>query len=128
MEQGFMDPQDQNVLASIYKDMEVYDRDGNHVGKVDFVYMGSAHGRGEGAATGHQPDLMDTSVVNNLAEAVDPGDNVPDELKNRLFYEGFVRVNSNTLFGRDRYILPSQIDAVSGDRVVLNVTKDDLPK
>ncbi len=128
MEQGFMNPEDQNVLASIYKDMDVYDRDGNKVGTVDFVYMGSVHGKGEGAATAKSPDMQNLNLMTDLAEAFDPGDNVPDDLKNRLYYEGFVRVDNSSLFGRDRYILPNQIDAVSGDRVILNVKKDDLAK
>lgn len=127
MEQGFMNPNDKNILASIFEGMDVYDQAGNKVGTVDFVYMGSVHGKGTGAASTNRPDLMDTSVMNNLADAISPSDDVPEEVKNRLLYEGFVRVDSS-LLGRDRYILPGQIDAVSGDRVVLNVNKDNLAR
>lgn len=126
MEQGFMDPEQQNVLASVFKDMDVYSSDGKKVGKVDFVYMGAVHGHGEGAATTDVVQDRQPGFLGDLAEVFAPSDNVPDELKNRLYYNGFVRVDSDRLFNADRYVMPDQIDAVSGDRVILNTTYDQL--
>jgi hypothetical protein len=39
-----------------------------------------------------------------------------------------VRIDSDGLFQADRYVMPEQIDSVSGDDVMLNVTKEQLIK
>jgi hypothetical protein len=126
-----MDSHEQNVLASVFKGMEVFDADGKKVGTVDFVYMGSVHGRGEGTGAATEPTpptTPETGLVGNIARTVDPAEDLPDELKSRLLSEGYVRVDNSRLFSADRFVLPGQINSVDGNRVLLNARYPDLPK
>jgi hypothetical protein len=66
-------------------------------------------------------------LIHNFAKAF-AVDEVPEELRERLINQGFVRIDANGLFAADRYITPQQIDSVSGDGLMLNVTKDELIK
>jgi hypothetical protein len=55
--------------------------------------------------------------------AVFRDDDLPDEIRERLLREGFVRVDAIGLLEPDRYALPNQIDAVVNDQVRLKVGK-----
>jgi hypothetical protein len=46
----------------------------------------------------------------------------------RLMREGFIRVEGAGLFASDRYILPDQVESLSGDKIRLRVRRDDLLK
>jgi hypothetical protein len=48
--------------------------------------------------------------------------------RQRLLQQGFVRIDANGIFAADRYVTPEQIDSVTGDGLMLNVTKDELIK
>jgi hypothetical protein len=74
------------------------------------------------------PTTSEAGLVGNVAKAVDPSDDLPIELKNRLSSEGYVRVDNSRLFGADRFVLPGQINLVDGNRVLLNARYTDLPK
>jgi hypothetical protein len=50
-------------------------------------------------------------------------DDLPDEIRERLLREGFVRVDATGLLEPDRYVLPNQIEAVVNDQVRLKVGK-----
>lgn len=39
-----------------------------------------------------------------------------------------MRIDAHGIFAADRYVTPEQIDSVSGDGLLLNVTKDELVK
>ena len=70
--------------------------------------------------------------VNKLASAVQlrfyvrGASNLPEEVRERLLLEGFVRIDARGLLEPDRYALTDQVLSVSEDRVVLNVTKAEL--
>ena len=69
----------------------------------------------------------DDTLIDVVARA-STDDDVPEEVRNRLVQQGFVRIDADGLFAADRYVMPEQIDSVSGDGMTLNVTKDELLK
>ncbi len=113
------------VLSNIHEGMPVFDLDGHKIGKVDFVQLSSGDVAGRGSAT---PSPMDreTSIVDDFAKAFAASDNLTDDVKSRLLFSGFVRMDSDALFRSDRYILPEQIGYVSGEEVHLNAKFKDL--
>lgn len=120
-----------NILTAIREDMEVYGANGDHIGEVEFVYMGAsspiANEMGTGAATSDAPPLRDDSILDFVARAFDD-DDLPEVLRSRLQHDGFIRMESDGLFSSDRYVLPEQIERVHGDHVHLRVNKSDLIK
>lgn len=56
------------------------------------------------------------------------GDQIPDELRQKLERQGFIRIDSAGLFAADRFATPDQIAQVTEDGVVLNVAGDALVK
>ena len=65
--------------------------------------------------------------MTDIAEAFAPYD-MPEELRDRLLSEGYIRLDTKGLFAADRYILPEQIASSVGDELMLNVSKDELMK
>ena len=122
---------DRNVLTLIREDMDVYGANGDHIGDVEFVYMGASspveNEMGTGAATTANTELRGESILDVVAEALDDAD-MPQVLRARLEHEGFIRIDSDGLFSRDRYVLPEQIASVGNGRVTLKVNKADLIK
>lgn len=120
-----------NILTRIREDMEVYGAQGEHIGEVEFVYMGAsspvANEMGTGAATTANTELRDDSIVDMIADAF-RADEIPDVLRRRLEHDGFIRVEADGLFSSDRYVLPEQIASVTNDRVNLKVSKKELIK
>ena len=50
------------------------------------------------------------------------------EQRPHLLLEGFIRVETGVLFGRDRFVAAHQVAGVSDDKVMLNVNADELAK
>jgi hypothetical protein len=67
------------------------------------------------------------SFVSDLANVFHP-DELPEAIRARLLHEGYIRMDADGLFNADRYVLPDQIASVTGDGVVLKVSKDQLVK
>jgi len=82
---------------------------------------------GEPIEAGLDAEPDNRSLITDIAEAF-RGDDLPETVRARLLHDGFVRMDAEGLFNADRYILPDQIAGVSGDKVTLNVTKDELVK
>lgn len=121
--------QSTTTLRFIEEGMRVFDRERHEIGKVEWVQFGDDDPETpEVEATG----LSDTrarndTLIQNLAEAFRP-DDLPDEVRDRLLHQGFVRIDADGLFAADRYVTPEQIDSVSADGLMLNVSKDELLK
>lgn len=118
------------ILNHVREGMAVCDLDGKEIGKVDRVYLGAVSEakdeRGQGPATAHDPyEPGEGTLIENVAEAFAP-DKLPDELRERLLREGFIQMDSASLFAADRYVLPEQIMSVADDQVRLNVRRDEL--
>lgn len=119
----------QTLPRDIHTGMTVLDSARNEIGKVeDFRFSQNEE----------QPDVVpgdldatdrrgDGGLMEDIAEIFDP-DDMPEELRERLLTEGYIRLDTRGLFAADRYILPEQIASVSGDELVLNVTRDELIK
>jgi hypothetical protein len=116
-------------LRSIAEGMKVFDRERHEIGKVEYVQFGDdnpATPEVEAAAP-NTLDNRDRSVVDAIAD-VFGDDDLPEEIRQRLLLQGFVRIDANGLFAADRYVTPEQIASVSADGLMLNVTKDELVK
>lgn len=120
----------QNVLRNVREGMKVVDARRNEIGKVEFVQYGNDDPATpdieaettQGMEDGREPGLLDV-----IADAFRT-DEVAPEVQERLLMQGFVRIDADGLFAADRYVLPDQIGGVSGDELVLNVSKDELLK
>jgi hypothetical protein len=120
------------ILTQIYEGMTVYDRSGDKIGTVEYVYLGAvneeADKRGGGPGTASSPGEPESSLIEDFAKAILPTDQVPEPLRQRLIRQGFIRIDSTGLFSADRYVMPDQIADVSKDRISLRVSRDELIK
>lgn len=120
--------QTSSSLRFVEQGMRVFDREHHEIGKVEWVQFGDDDpDTTEIEANGPSAGRDDNTLVDVIAKAFTT-DNVPEELRDRLVHQGFVRIDANGLFAADRYVMPEQIDSVSGDEVTLNVTKQQLIK
>lgn len=118
-----------NPLSRISEGMRVYDRLHHEIGKVEYVKMSDDDpSTPEVEASEPERRPQRDSLIDNIAEVFAPADQIPDELRDRLLQQGFIRIDSAGLFSADRYVMPDQIMSVSGDAVTLNVSKDELVK
>ena len=115
-------------LRNVEQGMRVFDSDNREIGKVEWVQFGDDDpDTPEVEASGPSGPRDDDNLFDVIAKAF-RSDNVPEELRDRLVHQGFVRIDSDGLFQADRYVMPEQIQSVSGDEVTLNVTKEQLVK
>ena len=134
MLQKQLDPmKTQLVFKQIRKDMAVFDSEGKKFGKVKDYYFGAdsdeMQQHGAGAATAPDPSVTNKNLVTDVAQAVFSGvDDLPEEMRQRLLNEGFIRINTNGLFSSDRFALADEIEMVNADGVHLNVPRDGLLK
>ena len=118
-----------NALRSVEAGMKVFDRERHEIGKVDYVQFGDDDPETPEVEASRNSDLgqRNDSLMANIAKAF-TADELPEEIRERLLHQGFVRIDSSGLFAVDRYIMPDQIDSVSGDSLMLNVSQDELVK
>lgn len=120
--------QTSSSLRNVEQGMRVFDREHHEIGKVEWVQFGDDDPDTlEVEASGPRRERDDVNLFDVVAKAF-TSDNVPEELRDRLVHQGFVRIDADGLFQADRYVMPDQIDSVSGDELTLNVTKDELIK
>lgn len=118
----------QDVLRGVHKGMRVFDSARAEIGTVDWVKFGEDDPETPEVEAAAPPAERHTdTVLHTLAEALAP-DEMPEEMRDRLLQEGFVRIDSNGLFSADRYVTPDQIQGVSSDGLLLRVTKAELVK
>jgi hypothetical protein len=120
-----------DLLAQIQEGMPVYDASGKSVGKVTSVFMGAAADTQEhpgvvpGTTFGTLPTDED-GAFGEFGDLVDPDGRIPDVLRRRLRYNGFIRIDSGGLLKSFRYALREHIAQVAGDRVQLNIVAEEL--
>jgi hypothetical protein len=137
---------DNNILKEIHEGMTVYDRNDEQLGTVDRVYLGTVseegHEQGEGPAATTAADTpgaaddagevfgmgRDEPAVIDFAfgGGISPTETSGSEVRELLIRHGYIRISSRGLFASDRYVMPDQIDSVSGDRVRLKLSKEEL--
>ena len=109
----------QSQLDYIFKGMEVYDWNGDHVGTVEYVYFGSN-------ADINEMQEIDT-LKDTMSEATGGVKGFPIPVYSRLHRYGFIRVKRGFLRA-DVFIVPQQIANVEDDRVYLSVESNALLK
>lgn len=120
-----------DILRNVHAGMRVVDSASHEIGKVDWVKYGDDDpSTPEPEAAGISPiedaELPDT-LLETIAEAFQ-SDRLPDEIRERLLHQGFVRIDADGLFSADRYVTPEQIAQVSSDTLTLKVSKAELLK
>jgi hypothetical protein len=120
-----------SILSLIREGMDVYDAANHKIGTVEDLYFGTLDPTSDAADTIAEsaPSRRTTgndSIVHDIAQAFTGDDDMPDVLRNRLMHDGFIRVDGHGLIGTHRYVVPDQIAGVSGDRVLLKVSRDEL--
>lgn len=134
MSQPLSEPyQKGNLLRQVHEGMKVYDREAKDVGTVDGVYISEVspeaarRGLGPAVAENQNANQPQSGILQDFAKVFEE-DQVPEDVKRRLLDNGFVRVNAPGLFSADRYVLPEQVDRVNDNKVVLNVSRQELIK
>jgi hypothetical protein len=107
--------------------MEVYDSDGEKVGKVEHVQFGQEDTSKPGveSATVSRTDDKKDTLFDNLAEVFTDPDNVPEELRQRLLRYGYIKIDMG-LLKSDRFVESTQIAGIVQDHVNLHITRDEL--
>ena len=106
--------------------MEVVDAAGEKVGKVEYLKMGDPQ-----AVTTAGEEHEAGGLIGRVAQTVFPDEtepDVPQPLRAQLMRNGFIKVDGPGLLDTDRYVRADLIESVSGDRVILRVRKDQLPR
>lgn len=119
----------ESSLRRVTEGMKVFDRERHEIGKVEYVKFGEDEpDTPEVEAAAPSTLGQRDGLIDNIAEVFAPADRIPEELRLKLLQNGFVRLDAAGLFASDRYITPEQIASVSGEGLLLNVTKDELLK
>ncbi|MBN9316689.1 MAG: hypothetical protein J0I99_13185 [Devosia sp.] len=121
--------QTHSTLKSVEEGMKVFDRERHEIGKVEYVRFGDDDPDTPEveAFDLSETDERNDSLLKDIAKAF-ASDDLPEELRERLLHQGYVRLDADGLFAADRYIVPEQIESVSADGLMLNVTRDELIK
>jgi hypothetical protein len=120
------------ILQQINEGMPVYDRRGDKIGTVEYVYLGEltdvdeTYGPEESSSS--LVDGSEGSLIEEFARAIVLTEQIPDFWRERLLSHGFIRISSTGLFTANRYVMPAQIACVSDNRIMLCVSKDRLIK
>lgn len=117
-------------LRDVREGLKVFDSTNTEIGTVEWVKFG------DDDPTTPEPEARDVNrldrdrrdtLIDNIADAFDPNE-LPEEVRDKLVLQGFVRIDAAGLFAADRYVAPDQIERVTGDALMLNVSKDELLK
>ena len=118
-----------NSLNLVEEGMDVYDSNGDKIGEVKMVYLGTTSDEAEAytteSASVPDPDLYrDDSFVEDIAE-VFAGEEMPEEVRERLLTNGYLHIEGG-LFGNDQYAMGNQVAGVDDEGVHLNTTSEHL--
>jgi hypothetical protein len=109
-----------DTLKMIKKGMKVFDNSGDEIGTVEWVHFGEVQGPPATGAASPSTELGASDLIESVGNAF-KSDDLPKELQERLLMHGFVKMDSKTLFGADRYVMSDQIDRVDKNGVHLTV-------
>lgn len=134
MADPIMQGHEDSPLHQVHEGMMAYDRNGDKLGKITDIFFGVEDANieeGVGAAAQLNAPAVDnpTTTTGAFDASLDPvrgtSQNLPEQFRHRLEREGYVRIDGG-LLGADRFAVTGQIAGVEGDRVNLNVVKDQL--
>jgi hypothetical protein len=130
-QQRFGQGSEENILHQVREGMVVHDLENEEIGTVRDVFFGDvgvepgAEGRGAPTPVSREYGWRD-SPMEFLAKAFTGDEEMEETIRQRLLRQGFVQIDGSGLFEADFFVLPDQIEAVEGDRVRLNVNRDEL--
>lgn len=119
-----------HFMRDIREGMKVLDSTNKEIGTVEWVKFG------DDDPLTPEPEAGDVNpierqrrntFIDDIADAFRT-DDIPEEVREKLLLQGFVRIDAEGLFAADRYVTPEQIERVSKDKLMLNVSKEDLLK
>src|SRR5262249_48211493 len=117
------------TLMQIHKGMKVYDRNEHEVGTIEYVQFTDEDPTKVGPETATETvDKISPErhgLVQDIARAVAGGDDLPEEVRQKLLRDGYIKIDTG-LLKSDVYALPNQVSSVSDDHVYLEVTHDEL--
>ena len=117
-------------MTRIKDGMTVFNKDGDKIGKVDYVQFGDEDPNTLGVETVSAMDTADevtTNIVTSLAKTLfDEEDRIPQELRDRLNRSGYFRLNSSGFFESDYYVPLNRVTSIVGENVHIGTTKDEL--
>lgn len=119
-----------DVLRSVHEGMKVVDASRKEIGRVDWVQYGNDDPSTpdvEARTTAGTEEPRRGTLVDSIVDAFRV-DDLPEEMRERLLMQGFVRIDSEGIFAADRYVLPDQIAGVADDELMLNVDKSELTR
>lgn len=118
-----------DLLLQIHTGMKVYDRDEKEVGTIEYVQFTDENldepGPETATSTVEKTEPYRNSLVESIAKAIGGTDNVPEEIREKLLREGFIKIDTGIL-SPDAYALPKQVSNVAGDKVYLDASHDQL--
>ena len=107
-----------HIFDAIEEGMPVLqESDKEQIGTVEFVRYG------EGTSSDIDLPSADT-IMKTLADIFDPDTNYPDEVYERLYAEGYIRVERG--LEPDAFVLPNQIEHIVDGEVHISVSEEDL--
>jgi hypothetical protein len=116
------------ILTQVREGMAVFNSANEKIGTVEAVYLGTAseEDRELGIApnTADAPRQPGDAFARMLADIFNPN-HIPEEIAERLWYSGYIRVDAPGLFRADRFVTPEEIDFVDRDGVHLRVRQAD---
>jgi hypothetical protein len=112
-------------LSRVEEGMPVYDHEDNKIGTVKSIRMGDENPETPEVET-NQPNRMPFNGLDALIVDIFTAskEDLDPELQTRLLRHGYIRIDS--FLNAPRFVMAEQIQIVSDDRVVLNVSEDDL--
>jgi hypothetical protein len=117
------------MLMQIRTGMKVYDRNEDEVGTVEYVQFTDENPEQPGpetlTSTIDKTEPYRNTLVESIGRAIAGSDNFPEEVRQKLLREGFIKIDTGLLTA-DAFALPNQISSVSSENVYLHVTRDDL--
>lgn len=116
-------------IAQVEEGMDVYDREGDKVGTVKEVFLGTSSEEAEEYVSDTDnedgPSLYpDGSLLDNLAEAF-ADEELPEAVRARLLQHGYLRVDGG-LLQDDYFVIADHIVGVTDEGVRLNERKGEL--
>jgi hypothetical protein len=106
-------------LDEVDEGMDVYDVNGDHIGEVEYLHYGT-----EGYSEPVDDD-MPADIFEMFAEAFDGSPDLPEEVVERLYQDGFIRIEKGIL-RNDSYVLATNIRSVDSDGVHLSISRDEI--
>lgn len=117
------------MLLQIHAGMKVYDRNQHEIGTIEYVQFTDEDPESPGPETA-TTTLDKTAADRNtflegIARAIGGDDDLPEELRQRLLREGYIKIDTGVLRS-DVFALPDQVASVSDENVYLEATREEL--